>query len=145
MKLDVNVKDIIFKDIHTVFNAIVDKNIITKYFVSHADKNITEGANIAWEWQDFNAKCNVSVLKVETNKQIVFTWEGNDIQTKVEIHLNALEENKTELIITEKSYNKDEEGIKKVMQQTQGWTDFSCSLKAYLYTGINLRNGKMNN
>lgn len=144
MKLDVKVKDIIYKDIGTVFNAIVNKNEITKYFVTHADNNITQGAKIAWEWKDFNASSVVHVIKVENNKQIIFTWEGNNAQTEVEILFKAVEENKTALVITEKSFNKDDEGIKKVMQQTQGWTDFSCSLKAYLYTGINLRNGKRN-
>ena len=34
--------------------------------------------------------------------------------------------------------------VSKALLQTQGWTDFVNSLKAYLYTGINLRNGKMN-
>ena len=35
----------------------------------------------------------------------------------------------TEVNITEKSYENTPEGIKKTMQQTQGWTDFLCSLK----------------
>ena len=145
MSLNAIVKDIIYKDIETVFNTIVDKNEITKFFVSHADNNLIEGAKTLWEWKDFNASSVVHVIKVENNKQIIFTWEGNKVKTEVEILLNKIEENKTELLITEKSYNNDDEGIKRVMQQTQGWTDFLCSLKAYLYTGINLRNGKMNN
>ena len=33
-------------------------------------------------------------------------------------------------------------GIEKALQQTQGWTDFICSMKAFLYCGINLRNGR---
>ena len=145
MKLDVKVKDFIYKDLQTVFKTIVVKEELAKYFVSNANKDIIENTEIMWEWKDFNAKCNVSVLKVETNKHIVFNWEGNQIQTKVEMIFQKLEANKTEVIITESSYNNDKEGIQKVMQQTQGWTDFLCSLKAYLYTGINLRNGKMNN
>ena len=145
MKLEVKVKDIIYKDVKTVFNTIVDKHELAKYFVSYANKDISENAEIVWKWKDFNAKCLVSVLKVEPNKSIVFNWEGNLIQTRVEIIFNVLEANKTEVTITEQSFNKDAEGIKKAMQQTQGWTDFLCSLKGYLYTGINLRNGKMNN
>lgn len=145
MKLDAKVTGIIYKDVKTVFNTIIDKRELAKYFVSHASEDITENAEIIWEWKDFCTECVVSVLKVETNKHIVFNWKGNKIQTRVEMVFNTLETNKTEVIITEQSYNNDEEGIKKVMQQTQGWTDFLCSLKAYLYTGINLRNGKMNN
>jgi hypothetical protein len=29
------------------------------------------------------------------------------------------------------------------LQQTQGWTDFICSMKAFLYGGINLRSGRV--
>jgi len=60
--------------------------------------------------------------------------------------INFSEENKgkTNIEITEDSFEENEEGIKRAMGQTQGWTDFICSLKAYLYTGINLRTAKMN-
>ena len=64
--------------------------------------------------------------------------------TQVTMLFASVDDYITEVEITESSYQNNIEGIKKVMQQTQGWTDFLCSLKAYLYTGINLRNGKMN-
>lgn len=54
------------------------------------------------------------------------------------------EENKMKIVITEDSFEANEGGIKKAMQQTQARTDFICVLKAYLYTGIYLRNGNMN-
>ena len=144
MSLIVNVKDIVRKDITTVFNTIVDKDEISKYFVSNASGNLIEGTKVKWEWKDFYAECMVTVLSIEKNKKIVFSWKGNQVATEVEIQFSSQDDEIIEVNITESSYENNEEGIQKVMQQTQGWTDFICSLKAYLYTGINLRNGKMN-
>jgi len=78
------------------------------------------------------------------NEQITFDWEASGNKATVSMSLSSKEENKTKLVITENSFEANEKGIAKALQQTQGWTDFICSLKAYLYTGINLRNGKMN-
>ncbi len=144
MSLGVHVRDLVRKDIDTVFNAIVDKDKISKYFVSSASLDLIEGAEVKWEWKDFNAKCMVNVLVIEKNNRIVFNWEGNQVATKVEMLFSNKDNGITEVNITESSYENNEEGIKRVMQQTQGWTDFICSLKAYLYTGINLRTGEMN-
>lgn len=144
MSLEVYVKDIVRRTVDEVFNAIIDKDKISKYFVSEASANLIEGTKVKWEWKDFCAECIVTVVSVEKNKRIVFGWKGNQVATEVEMEFSSKEEDITEVNIIEKNYENNEEGIKKVMQQTQGWTDFLCSLKAYLYTGVNLRNGKMN-
>jgi uncharacterized protein YndB with AHSA1/START domain len=144
MNLEVNVKSIVQKPIDEVFNTIVDRNKITKYFVTNASADITKEAKITWEWKDFCAESEVYVLEIEKNKKIIFEWKGNKTATKVTMLLAKVDDYASEVEITESSYQNNIEGIKKVMQQTQGWTDFLCSLKAYLYTGINLRNGKMN-
>lgn len=144
MSLEVHVKDIVRRKVEEVFNTIIDKNKISKYFVSEASANLVEGTEVKWEWKDFGAECMVSVLSIEKNKRIVFNWKGNQVATEVEMIFIGNDNGTTEVNIKERSYENSKEGIKKVMQQTQGWTDFLCSLKAYLYTGINLRSGKMN-
>ncbi len=50
---------------------------------------------------------------------------------------------KTNIEISESGFEMKKKENKKALLQTQGWTDFICSLKAYLYTGVNLRNGKV--
>jgi len=112
--------------------------------VSDTSESLAEGKKIIWEFKDYNAKINVEVLKLIENEQITFDWEASGNKSQVSMSFSSEGENKTKVVITEDSFESDDEGIKKVMQQTQGWTDFLCSLKAYLYTGINLRNGKMN-
>jgi len=43
--------------------------------------------------------------------------------------------------VTEKSRDKDEAGLKWLMQNTEGWANFLACLKAWLDNGINLRKG----
>ena len=145
MSIQVKVSDHIISPIEVVFNAIVDSTQITKYFVSDASDSISEGKKLEWEFKDYNVKLEVEVLKVIKNEQITFNWKASGEKAKVSISLNSENANKTKITITEDSFEANEDGIEKALQQTQGWTDFICSLKAYLYTGINLRNGKMNN
>lgn len=145
MSIQVKVSDHILKPIEVVFKAIVDPTKITKYFVSDASDFISEGKNIEWEFKDYNVKLTVDVLKVIKNEQITFDWEASGKKARVSISLISENADKTKITITEDSFEANEDGIAKALQQTQGWTDFICSLKAYLYTGINLRNGKMNN
>lgn len=144
MSIQVKVSDHILKPIEVVFKAIVDPTKITKYFVSDASDFISEGKNIEWEFRDYNVKLTVDVLKVIKNEQITFDWEASGKKARVSISLISENADKTKITITEDSFEANEDGIAKALQQTQGWTDFICSLKAYLYTGINLRNGKMN-
>ena len=145
MSIQVKVSDHIIRPVEVVFNAIVDSSQITKYFVSGASDSISEGKKLEWEFKDYNVKLEVEVLKVVKNEQITFNWEASGEKARVSISLNSETAHKTNITITEDSFKSNEEGITKALQQTQGWTDFICSLKAYLYTGINLRNGKMNN
>lgn len=144
MSIQVKVSDHVMRTVDKVFNAIVDPTQITKYFVSNASDILSEGNKIIWEFKDYNVKLNIEVIKVIKNEQITFNWEACGNKTKVSMLLSSEEEHKTKIVITEDAFEANEEGIKKALEQTQGWTDFVCSLKAYLYTGINLRNGKMN-
>lgn len=144
MRFNVNSKSTIFNPVNEVYDAIVNKDKLDKYFVSSAAASMTNGAKIKWEWKDYNAETEITVLKVEPNKSINFQWTGPNGETRVKIVLDGSDPTKTEIDIYEIDFEMDEEGVHRAMGQTQGWTDFICSLKAYLYTGINLRTGKMN-
>ena len=36
-----------------------------------------------------------------------------------------------------------DDGVARALEQTAGWTDFLCSLKAHVLHGINLREGRV--
>jgi uncharacterized protein YndB with AHSA1/START domain len=141
MNINVKVKDKIFKPLEDVFNAVVNPEKLSSYFVSKSSGAIEKNANLIWFFNGEDIKVNVHVLSVIQNKFISYEWEASGIKALVEIEFSQMDNNATVVTITEKSFPFDTAGVAKALQQTQGWTDFICTLKAFLYCGINLRNG----
>lgn len=93
-----------------------------------------------WYFDDYDVELNAEITAIEENKKIAFCWEASGNKKDVQIILSVLDNQTTEIQITEQPFENHMDDIKRVIQQTQGWTDFICCLKTYLYTGINLRN-----
>ena len=144
MSIEVNVKSTIYRPVSEVFDAIVNTKKITGYFVSDASENIASGKTITWEFKDYDVAIHVDVLEVVSDRLISFRWSASGEIGIVNICLEAENDSATNIKITEGFVETNKDLVQKAMQQTQGWTDFICCLKAYLYTGINLRNGKYN-
>lgn len=139
---NVNVKYKVSESIENVFDAIINPEKITKYFVSKVSGKLEEGKKIEWNFEDVGAKCEVDVLKIIENKQIDFNWNAIGFpSSEVNMLIKSENDNQTTIDITERSFEFSKEGVQKALGQTQGWTDFICSMKAYLYAGINLRKG----
>ena len=79
--------------------------------------------------------------KIEKDKYISYFWEADGIELLVEMTLTPKENDSTLVTITEKSRHNDEAGIKWLMGNSFGWSNFLSCLKAYLEYGINLRKG----
>ncbi len=130
------------KHTHEVFEAIVDPDKMSNYFISKSTGRMEEGKNIIWEFPEFDVKAPVRVGKIETDKYISYYWSGEDgKELLVEMTLTAGDNNSTIVSITEKSMMNDEAGIKWLSGNTEGWANFLACLKAYLEYGINLRKG----
>ena len=143
MNIQVNVKDTVQKPEMEVFDAIVNPDKLSKYFTSHASSELVQGKRIEWEFEDVGVNLQVEVIAIEKNNYILFNWKASGQLANVCISLAAKDKNLTTIQITEGTFERSEAGVQKALQQTQGWTNFICSLKAYLYTGVNLRNGRM--
>jgi uncharacterized protein YndB with AHSA1/START domain len=144
MAIEVKVTGIVLKPVDQVYDAIVNPAKITGYFVSSASGKIEEGKNIIWEFKDYNVSIEVNILKVIPQKHIAFEWSATGSAALVTIDLMKESESKSSIEIIEKHLTPTEDEIAKALGQKGGWTDFVCSLKAYLYTGINLRTGNYN-
>jgi len=138
--LEVKVDERIAAPLSRVHEAIVDPAKMTNYFISRGSARMTAGASVEWEWADANAKATVDVLEVTPNR-IAFEWSASNEKTKVTLDLTA-DGDATKLAITESSFRMMSDGVKRALEQTRGWTDFACSLKAYLVHGVNLRTGR---
>ena len=143
MKITVKTWDIVHKPLVEVWDAVTNQNKIIKYFTSSVSSSIIEGKSIHWEFADYNVSVEIYVLSVKVNQFISFEWGASGEKAIVEIKLSSTKENFTKVEISEKEFESNNEGIQKVIQQTQGWTHFICSLKTWLYTGVNLRTGKI--
>lgn len=142
--MEVNIKYTIQKSVEEVFDAIVNPNKISGYFTSGVQGEFVEGNKIIWEFADFGVNLQVEILEIKQSQKISFRWDASGQSAIVNFHLTKESEASAQIEITEGEFENDEAGLQKLIQQTIGWTDFVCSLKAYLYTGVNLRNGKFN-
>lgn len=140
-KLEINCAMQIQKPTHEVFEAIVNPEKMSNYFISQSSGIMEEGKNLIWKFPEFDFECPIKVQKVETNKYISFYWENSGKDLLVEITLSEKENNSTLVSISEKSMENNEVGLKWLSGNSFGWSNFLACLKAYLEYNINLRKG----
>ena len=138
--LEINVAMQISKPLNEVFEAIVNPEKMSNYFISQSTGRMEEGKNLIWKFPEFDFECPVNVIKSEQNL-ISFYWENSGKDLLVEINLSTVGDNFTLITISEKSMENNEAGLKWLSGNSFGWSNFLACLKAYLEFGINLRKG----
>lgn len=141
-KLEIKAGIQILKPAKEVFEAIVDPQKMSNYFISESSGRMEEGKQLTWKFPEFDEESPVRVHKIEQDKYISFYWEIADQEMLVEITLRPGKSEETTVVtITEKEMENNEAGIKWLQGNTEGWANFLACLKAYLEYGINLRKG----
>lgn len=132
----------ISKPSQEVFEAIVDPQKMSGYFIAQGSGRMEEGKEITWIFPEFDEEAGIEVVEVTPNEYVSFQWEGAKGKSLlVEMTLLDMPGNSTLLRITEGEMENDEIGLKWLAQNTEGWANFLACLKAYLEHGINLRKG----
>jgi uncharacterized protein YndB with AHSA1/START domain len=131
----------ISKPANEVFEAIINPDQMSNYFISQGSGRMIEGKEIIWQFPEFDMKFPVRVNKIDKNSYISFYWQMDGIDLLVEMNLTPKGGNSTLVTITEKSRKNDEAGIKWLKGNTEGWANFLACLKAWLEYGIHLRKG----
>ena len=128
---------------HEVFEAIVDPSKMSNYFISKSTGRMEQGKTVTWQFPEFDMQFPVRIHEVQPDKFISYSWDNAEdgTPTAIEITLKPMENNETFVSITEKSRDNDEQGIKWLKGNTEGWANFLACLKAYMEYGINLRKG----
>jgi len=129
------------KPVREVFEAIADPAKMSNYFISKSSGRMEEGKKLFWKFPEFDEEFPVRIDKVEKDKYISFYWDTDGNELLVEINLTSADNDSTLVMITEKSMENNEAGIKWLKGNTEGWANFLACLKAYLEYGINLRKG----
>ena len=140
-KLEIKVALGILKPVDTVFNAIIDPEHMSHYFISESSGKMVEGETLTWKFAELDMEFPVYVKKIEQDRYISYSWEVEGEMLLVETTLGRVKDDASVVTITEKSRDNDKAGIKWLMGNTGGWANFLACLKAYLEYGINLRKG----
>ena len=139
--LEIKVAIQILKPVKTVFEAIIDPEKMSNYFISKSSGRMIEGKQVRWKFPEFEEEFPIRVGKIEQDEYISYHWDIDGEELLVEMTLTPADGDATVVTITEKSMTNDEAGIKWLMGNTGGWANFLACLKAYLEYGINLRKG----
>lgn len=141
--LSISTKIQVAKSREEVFQTIIDRKELSKFFISEASSDLIAGKQITWKFPEFKfVAFSIEVLKVEFPAIIILTWEGaENYITTVTFELIEIEEDQTLVSITEEGMQNNAEGIAWLGRNSEGWANFLACLKAYLEYGINLRKG----
>lgn len=138
MKLVAKATIQIQKPIEEVFDGIVNPEKMTKYFISESTGRLETGKELIWKFPEFPDECPVKEIKVVTNHSVSFVW---DEETVVNILLESQPDKSTVVKVTEDGKVNNEDNLKWVIGNTEGWANFLACMKAYLEYGIQLRKG----
>jgi uncharacterized protein YndB with AHSA1/START domain len=131
----------ILKPASEVYDAIINPDKLTRYFISVSNGRMEEGKQLTWKFPEFSSVVPVKVGRLEKDSYISFNWDADNPDLNVEMTLKSGKNGSTVISISEKSRKRDEEGLKWMRGNTEGWANFLACLKAYLEYGINLRKG----
>jgi uncharacterized protein YndB with AHSA1/START domain len=125
-----------------IFEAIVEPDKMSNYFISESSGRMEAGKTLKWAFSEFPDSFPVKVTKAEASKNVVFEWEGPEGKMlEVSILLEEIGPSQTLVKVTEGTMEVNEQGIRWLAQNTEGWANFLACLKAYMEHGINLRKG----
>lgn len=125
-----------------VFEAIVDPEKMSNYFISKSSGRMEAGAVLQWSFPEMAMSFPIRVIAAEPGRQVSFAWSTEDgSETIVDMQLKAVDENTTFVVVTEGEKTLSEASLRWLKSNTEGWANFLACLKAFLEYGINLRKG----
>ena len=134
------------KPVHEVFNAVVSKDVLSKYFTNKSSGDLVEGDRVRWHWDHYGEN-SVVVKKIVTDEFIELALDSKEWQKTTDeayevlviFEFEQLDDGKTKMSISEQGWRTDAEGLKGSHDNCGGWTHMAMCLKAWLEHGIDLR------
>lgn len=132
MNTTITTKMKINKPASEVFEAIVTPEKMGGYWFSSGTSRVEQGKTITWKYEEYGAEGNIHVLKVEENKEIVFSWGETTVT------MAFLETDEGTLIeVSEAGLKADDpEIVNKMLGQKEGWVYMLTCLKGYVENDI---------
>ena len=133
------VEMLIRRPVAEVFEAFINPDITTKFWVTKSSSRLETGKQIRWEWEMYNSSTDVYVKAIEPNKRILVEWMAYGGPTTIEWIFTARPDNTTFVSITNSGFQGTEEEIaQQAIGSTEGFTIVLIGLKALLEYNINL-------
>lgn len=142
-KLEVKAAIQLSKTAAQVFEAIVDPEQMSNYFISESTGRMEEGKVLVWRFPEFNMDVPVKIGKVEQDRFVSFYWgeEGKELLVTITLEPYGEGGKATVVRITEGVMELSEAGLAWLVGNAEGWANFLACMKAYLEYGIQLRKG----
>ena len=131
------------KPVDEVYEAVVNPQKLSSYFVQKASGKLVAGTTVRWKFAEVEGEHPVKVRQTSTNQRIVLEWESSEggYDTTVEMLFVPLTDRTTMVKIRESGWRSTPEGLGSSYDNCGGWMHMMCCLKAYIEHGINLRAG----
>ncbi|HEU4554040.1 MAG TPA: SRPBCC family protein [Chitinophaga sp.] len=130
---------LIRKPVAAVFDAIVNPDVITKFWFTHSSGPLAAGQQVTWTWGMFNLSVPVTVKTVTPHQEIVMEWGNGKDVTQVTWTFKTLEGKGTYVTVVNDGFKGNAgEVLAAVRGSTEGFTLVLAGAKAYLEHGIQL-------
>ncbi|MGD6834450.1 SRPBCC family protein [Sutcliffiella halmapala] len=127
----------IFRPVNVVFEAFVDPSKIGNYWFSSSSERWEQGKTVTLRYEEYDAQGDINIIEIKDNKKIVFRWGSNEEEHLVTISLHALD-NATIVEVVEEGFNDNDDNlIRNIVDNKEGWVYMLTCLKGYLESGNN--------
>ena len=125
-----------------VFDAVVNPDKLSRYFVQSASGALVEGTTVQWRFAEIPGEHPVRVSRVVKDQAVTLEYDRPDGgKIVVEMVFLPLDASATTVQVNETGWRATPEDISESYGNAGGWMHMMCCLKAYLEYGINLREG----
>jgi uncharacterized protein YndB with AHSA1/START domain len=125
-----------------VFDAVVNPEKLSRYFVQSASAALVEGTTVHWRFAEIPGEHPMKVGRVVQDQVVTLEYDRPDGgKIGVEMIFLPLDASATTVRVTETGWRGTQEDIAESYGNAGGWMHMMCCLKAFLEYGINLREG----
>lgn len=122
-----------------VFDALVDPDVITKFWIVASTGPLELGGIVTWTMNAAGASAEVEVDQLDRYRHLAFDWGADGDSTHVDLQFEPWDDDGTYVSVTESGLTGDGDDLAaRAADSTGGFTMVLCSLKALLEHGIEL-------